>query len=124
MMTIDTFFLVLVIFGVCYRMSTLTGVFETEAFLFRVIKGLFYLLLWKGLTYLIPDIQKSVNENTKELFTIGIPAAVIFAWFVAPWIYTFIRIKKGISTTEGMGWIAFASVANVALGFVCNTLQL
>lgn len=124
MMTFDTFFMVLVILGVCYRMSTLTGVFETEAFLFRVIKGLFYLLLWKGLTYLIPDIQQSVNENTKELFTVGIPAAVIFAWFVAPWIYTFVRIKKGASATEGMGWIAFASTANVALGFVCNTLQL
>lgn len=124
MMTFDTFFMVLVILGVCYRMSTLTGVFETEAFLFRVIKGLFYLLLWKGLTYLIPDIQQSVNENTKELFMVGIPAFVLFAWFVAPWIYTFVKIKKGTSATEGLGWIAFSSVANIALGFVCNTLQL
>lgn len=124
MMTFDTFFMVLVILGVCYRMSTLTGVFETEAFLFRVTKGLFYLLLWKGLTYIIPEVQQSIDANTKELFMVGIPAFVLFAWFMAPWAYTFTQIKKGVSAYEGLGWIAFSSVANIALGFVCNTLQL
>ena len=124
MMTFDTFFMVIVILGVCYRMSTLTGVFETEPFLCRVVKGLFYLLLWKGLVWIIPPVGRTVDDNLKELFLVGIPAFILFAWFIAPWAYTFVKIKKGVSAVEGMGWIAFSSVANITLGFVCNTLQL
>ena len=123
-MTLDTFFMVLVILGVCYRMSTLTGVFETEAFLVRVVKGLFYFLLWKGLVWFLPPIGDAVDSNVRELFSTGIPVFVLLAWFIAPWAYTVIKIRKGISATEGLGWIAFASVSNVMLGFVCNTLQL
>ena len=120
MMTFDTFFMVLVILGVCYRMSTLTGVFETEAFLFRVIKGLFYLLLWKGLVWFMPFIGKSVDNNIREFITIGIPTIVVLAWFVAPWVFTINRLVKRASLVEILGWVSVSSLANFTLAIFCN----
>lgn len=122
MMTFDTFFMVLVILGVCYRMSTLTGVFETEAFLFRVIKGMFCLLLWKGLIWLIPSIGRSFDYNVRDFFTTGVPSIIIMAWILAPWIIMMNRAVKGARFVEIVGWAAVSSVSNFALINLCNEI--
>lgn len=122
-MSFDAIIVSLLIVGVSYRMSSLTGKINVSQFIYNAAIGFFIFFTIKTLTSIVPEAGEYADAKTRQLATEGVPVVIILAWFFAPWAYVIKRIRDGATGTEGAGWIMVASVLNIGLAFAIKTLS-